>query len=525
MVNEEKDKKPLVKLKTSRVKEQRSNSLGSITYTTSEISEIIGTQNLEISKDKQTNPLVLQEDAEKFDNSQKENYDDVFTPKGKLSRSPFEKKDGNKRARSETSPINDNPEKRECEDRVNPGNTPQPQEKHQLSKEGHQETNQVINGDPSPSCSEMIIDTFLKSMWNISVLLEQKSTQEGNRQLSNSDITFLRLEQSKISQLFTQLVFKLGETEKENIRLKLDLQKDSQKHNDRDTTMQSTEKNNIRTYADATSDSSNKTEQMRQTGKEVWTTPKTRNRHETIIRIENLNDSNEALKAIKSKININDVGKTFKNIRHTKNGGIVIESHDRDQQEKLKKAINGVEKIQIKESESEDPMFVVTGIQKGFSNDEFLEELERLNYSIVEELKTSVKDKIRVITRRQCRDPNKENWILQAPAQITKWFIKKQTIHFDLLTVYVQEHINLAMCFKCCGFGHVSKYCQGDETCYKCAGTHSAKECKVTEYKCPNCQKLKLSNLNHTARDHQCPVFKRRADRFRNTINYTGDFL
>lgn len=83
-----------------------------------------------------------------------------------------------------------------------------------MSKEGHQETNQVINGDPSPSCSEMIIDTFLKSMWNISILLEQKSTQEGNRQLSNSDITFLRLEQSKISQLFTQLVFKLGETEK-----------------------------------------------------------------------------------------------------------------------------------------------------------------------------------------------------------------------------------------------------------------------------------------------------------------------
>lgn len=204
-------------------------------------------------------------------------------------------------------------------------------------------------------------------MWNISVLLEQKSTQEGNRQLSNSDITFLRLEQSKISQLFTQLVFKLGETEKENIRFKFDLQKDSQKHNDRDTTMQSTEKNNIRTYADATSDSSNKTEQMRQTGKEVWTTPKTRNRHETIIRIENLNDSNEALKAIKSKININDMGKTFKNIRHTKNGGIVIESHDRDQKEKLKKAINGVEKIQIKENESEYPMFVVTGIQKGFS--------------------------------------------------------------------------------------------------------------------------------------------------------------
>jgi len=113
MVNEEKDKKPLVKLKTSRVKEQRSNSLGSITYTTSEISEIIGTQNLEISKDKQTNPLVLQGDAEKFDNSE--------TPKGKLSRSPFEKKDGNKRARSETSPINNNPEKRQCEDRVNPG--------------------------------------------------------------------------------------------------------------------------------------------------------------------------------------------------------------------------------------------------------------------------------------------------------------------------------------------------------------------------------------------------------------------
>ena len=89
---------------------------------------------------------------------------------------------------------------------------------------------------------------------------------------------------------------------------------------------------------------------------------------------------------------------------------------------------------------------------------------------------------------------------------MTKWFLKRRTIYFDLVTVYAQEQINLALCFKCSGYDHVSKYCIEKECCHKCGGQHLAKDCNEEEFKCPNCKKMKLLDTRHSARDINCPV-------------------
>nr|CAI5831225.1 unnamed protein product [Callosobruchus analis] len=125
----------------------------------------------------------------------------------------------------------------------------------------------------------------------------------------------------------------------------------------------------------------------------------------------------------------------------------------------------------------------------------------RLNSEIRKEISCTIEENIKVIAKKQCRNPTKENWILQAKPDIAKWFLKKQLVNFDLLMVHVEEHINLAVCFKCCGFGHVAKYCKQDECCHRCAGCHSAKECKEESLKCVNCQKMKYTDIAHSARD------------------------
>nr|CAI5856807.1 unnamed protein product [Callosobruchus analis] len=109
----------------------------------------------------------------------------------------------------------------------------------------------------------------------------------------------------------------------------------------------------------------------------------------------------------------------------------------------------------------------------------------------------------------------KENWILQAKHDNAKWFLKKQLVNFDLLKVHVEEHINLAICFNCCSYGHVAKYCKQNECCHRCASCHSAKECKEESLKCVNCQEMKYNDIAHSARDVNCPVYKLR---FRNNI-------
>lgn len=203
------------------------------------------------------------------------------------------------------------------------------------------------------------------------------------------------------------------------------------------------------------------------------------------------------------------------------NGVVVIESFDEEQQLKLKQAIETNDKIEVKITKNQNPMFIVTGILKGYSDEEFIEELERSKYEILDDLGVNIKDKIKVVTKRQCRNELKRNWILKAHSNITKWFLKKGTVFFDLMSVNVVEYFNLAICFKCSGFGHVAKYCRQESCCcHKCGGAHEAKACNEEKYKCPNCTKMKLPELEHSARDQQCPVYKRRLENYKSSINY-----
>nr|CAI5840359.1 unnamed protein product [Callosobruchus analis] len=167
---------------------------------------------------------------------------------------------------------------------------------------------------------------------------------------------------------------------------------------------------------------------------------------------------------------------------------------------------------------------MITGIEKGYGSEDFVRELIRLNSEIEEELNCNVVEKIKVVARKNCRNPRKENWILQAPPEISKWFLKRGFVNFDLLKVYVQEHINLAICFRCASFGHIAKFCKQPIYCYKCSGNHEVQQCQEENLMCINCKKMKYDDYNHSARDANCPVYKTRIDRFRTNINYTPDF-
>nr|CAI5853105.1 unnamed protein product [Callosobruchus analis] len=102
---------------------------------------------------------------------------------------------------------------------------------------------------------------------------------------------------------------------------------------------------------------------------------------------------------------LKDTNGGFKNIRQLRSGAIVIESHNKTQQSKLKEILKDKE-----------------GISKGYENEEFVKELVRLNDDIELELNQSVADKIKVVTKRQCRNPTKENWVLQFSQKLQSGF-------------------------------------------------------------------------------------------------------
>lgn len=442
--------------------------------------------------------------------------DDIFKPKSTVLRTPpttmQTESEGtaelvsNKRLRSEISPeMEQTCKKRQCEfDQIN---------------------NSLVKSDFSQDFISQIFDNLdtINDLANKTIA-----------KFARDDQIKLKVAHNNLHKLLTIMMFNYNSIDKENVMLKSQLVL-----NDLTTTAKyhsPIEKNNEadkNTYVNVLTKNMNKTHENINTNptdnttrekKESWKTPTTTKRHETIIRVDNVTDPKEALKQFKKEINNTNVEKGFKSVKQTKSGAIIIESFDTDQQNKLKVAVQGKEHLEIKETQNNDPMFMITGIQKGFTNEEFLEEIQRLNNEIVEDLGYSISDKIQVIAKRQCRNPAKENWILQAAPPISKWFLKRGTVFFDLVIVYVQEHYNLAQCFKCCGFGHVSKYCKGKQCCHKCGKEHYVSDCNEVVLRCPNCTKLKLNNVNHSARDKTCPSFKRRLNAFKDGINY-NDFL
>lgn len=101
--------------------------------------------------------------------------------------------------------------------------------------------------------------------------------------------------------------------------------------------------------------------------------------------------------------------------------------------------------------------------------------------------------------------------------------MKKEKINFDLTKVYVKEYCNIAMCYNCCYFGHVAKHCKLEVRCYKCGQKHESKNCKEeTPLNCINCERLRLKERIHSARDPNCPAFLQKVTKYKQSTNYGG---
>ncbi|KAK9719213.1 hypothetical protein QE152_g22861 [Popillia japonica] len=181
-------------------------------------------------------------------------------------------------------------------------------------------------------------------------------------------------------------------------------------------------------------------------------------------------------------------------------------------------------------------MIQITGIEKGYSPETFITKLVEQNPEIKTVLGVNVHSKIKYVTRRKCRDNRKENWILQVPPAIFKWFIRNEKLSFDLTKAYneklsfdltkayVQEYVTVSMCFNCCNFGHVAKHCNNGVCCHKCGENHDSRECPESQnLNCPNCKKLRLPERKHSARDPKRSAYLKNLNKQKQYINYTDN--
>ncbi|XP_018577377.1 uncharacterized protein LOC108915741 [Anoplophora glabripennis] len=119
-----------------------------------------------------------------------------------------------------------------------------------------------------------------------------------------------------------------------------------------------------------------------------------------------------------------------------------------------------MDKIEGRESKVAEPLLMISGVMKGLTDQELTEKLLRGKVDI------------------------------------------------DSVLHYVEEYLGLAMCYRCCRFGHIAKHCRAAEVCHRCGGGHDGQNCGQSTRKCINCYKMFGKVREHSAGDSDCPAMK-----------------
>mgnify|MGYP005984486715 CR=1 FL=1 len=97
-------------------------------------------------------------------------------------------------------------------------------------------------------------------------------------------------------------------------------------------------------------------------------------------------------------------------------------------------------------------------------------------------------------------------------------------IILDLLEIFVEERLLVAVCHQCSQFGHVQKYCaeQNEVKCPRCSGSHVLGECDSSSKCCPNCTRYNNKhNELHATNGSDCFLYRRHIEIERRKIKYS----
>lgn len=199
---------------------------------------------------------------------------------------------------------------------------------------------------------------------------------------------------------------------------------------------------------------------------------------------------------------------------------MILRSNDKEQENRVEDALQKQQGLTVKDTKQHQPQLAIKGVEKGHKKEDIIDELLRQNKDIRHTLTDDNLKNTRVIAIKDTRNPYKENIIIETDPVTFRYLIRKERATLDLINVYFEEHIEVAICFKCCRFGHVAKYCKEDPACRKCGGSHQGNQCAEETLNCINCQRMGLQERQHSATDARCPMLIRKREIARSAVNY-----
>lgn len=238
-----------------------------------------------------------------------------------------------------------------------------------------------------------------------------------------------------------------------------------------------------------------------------------------IIKPKNKQTSRQTKIEVQNAVNPITVQATVKKVKEINNGGIIIQTNNEEELEKVRKLSEYKlkEHYNIEVSKMKPPKLVLLGVSKKYDDEELIEELKALKY-------IDIQDKLTIKHTRQSKISKKYIIYLETSGRTFSKLVNKD-ISLGWNTCKIREDFNIFICHKCCGYGHTTKYCSRNQICSFCSGTHTYYKCYQEKSKCINCSFMntrynKSLNCNHEANSIECNIHLQKIQEARERTNY-----
>jgi hypothetical protein len=234
-------------------------------------------------------------------------------------------------------------------------------------------------------------------------------------------------------------------------------------------------------------------------------------RHETLVKFEGQDEA--GAKRTLSGLNIHEIGGPLAQVVSRKDGSLLLVSQGEEQKKRLEETLKKKQGVKVTQVEKLNPTITLTGLGREWKPEEVVVDIWEKNEGIrMERTKEQFTAEVRVLSKRVCKDPNKQNVGLTMDAKTQEECLKRKKAVVGLTFFWMEEKFEVNRCFNCHGYGHQKKDCKQELTCYKCGGAHIKKDCKAEKKNCPNCVREGRKEVNHQATDRWCPVYQRRLE-------------
>ena len=124
--------------------------------------------------------------------------------------------------------------------------------------------------------------------------------------------------------------------------------------------------------------------------------------------------------------------------------------------------------------------------------------------------------------RNQCRLYKRFGGVQTAVVRLTeadaRSLLGLGRLRVEWVNCRIREHVEVAWCFRCQGYGHVPRGCTlpgRKDACWRCGGTsHVATECKASP-RCLTCTDRSEQDVAHASGSGSCPIFRAELRRLR----------